>query len=764
MLFGSVIAASAFFGPESRPPHHFDLLDVKLDVTLDFKAEAVSGTVSHKLVTTAKNAVLAFDKGPMTIQSVKVAGKGTFKTESTGKNVFVRCTGVPSGTPLTVSIKYSAAPEAGIYFVPAERAYPSKGSLAYTQGEMEDNRYWFPTYDFPNDKATAELIARVPKGMSVLSNGKLLGTKTVRNQAVWHWKQDQPMSTYLISLVAGDYVAIPDGSFKGKPVQIWAPKGAEDAARTAFQGTDKLLEIYSKLTGVDYPWAKYAQSVVPEFMFGGMENLSCTTQTIGAIFPANAAETSSARGLNAHELAHQWFGDLITTPTWAHIWVNEGWATFLPHFVTRQLDGDSAYHIERFGTYEGCKGAAKEHPMVRSDYTVPMEMFDSNAYPGGATRMFMLMRQLGEPKFWSSTKTYLGEFGRKNVTTEQFFASYERTSSAKLQDFRKQWFYTKGYPNFKVTKASNGFSVRQTAAGFDVDLEYVIMNNEIVTRRGVLGGTSAEAVTVAVGAGETLVLDPGAWLLCDVSYPSDYKAADWERAWTLADNDAQRMRLIDRVSQDFRKAEFDRPRSGVLKGELLRRIQDDSFLLSVLETSKDAKLQLTALYGLSANKGSKNDALFEKLFQSIPNEEMKNAAFEKLLAVRNDVATAELGWSTTTWNLQTQTRALSWFAANDKDRARTMALKAVKEFAPGPVRMRAISVLGQVKDAAGSREVFNLLVSMAKGRPYAPMDQAINALADYGDKRAIPVIESRKNHSLHFARNTVEGALARLQR
>ncbi len=99
MLFGSVIAASAFFGPDTRPPHQFDLLDVKLDVTLDFKAEAVSGIVSHKLVTVAKDAVLAFDKGPMTIQSVSIVGKGKFKTESTAKNVFVRCTGVPNGTP-----------------------------------------------------------------------------------------------------------------------------------------------------------------------------------------------------------------------------------------------------------------------------------------------------------------------------------------------------------------------------------------------------------------------------------------------------------------------------------------------------------------------------------------------------------------------------------------------------------------------------------------------------------------------------------------
>lgn len=764
MLSGFALAASAFFSPDVRPPHQFDLLDVKLDVTLDFKGESVSGVVEHKLVTTAANPTLAFDKGPMTIQSVTVNTKGKINVQVTEKNVFVKCPGVAKGAPLTVTIKYSAAPEAGIYFVPAERAYPSKGSLAYTQGEMEDNRYWFPTYDFPNDKATAELIARVPKGMSVLSNGKLLGSKTVGNQAIWHWKQDQPMSTYLISLVAGEYVSIPDGNFKGKPVEIWAPKGAEDDARTAFRGTDKLIEIYSKLTGVDYPWAKYAQSVVPEFMFGGMENLSCTTQTIGAIFPANSAETNSSRGLNAHELAHQWFGDLITTPTWAHIWVNEGWATFMPHFATRQLDGDSAYQIERWGTYEGCKGSAKQNPMVRNDYTVPMEMFDGNAYPGGATRMFMLMHQLGEPKFWQSTKAYLNEYGRKNVTTEQFFAAYEKTASAKLDDFRKQWFYTKGYPNFKVTKSADGFSVKQTTPGFDVDVEYVVMNNELVTRRGTLGGTTDQAANVQVGTGETLVVDPGAWLLCDVEYPASYAKADWERAWTLADNDAQRMRLIDKLSQDFRKAEFERPRSLALKQQLIDRIRDDAYLANVVSGQADPKLRLAALQGLSTGKGAKHEDLIEKLFNSSPNEAVRNAAYDKLLAIRNDVATAELGWNTTTWNLSTKTRALNWFADHDKDRARMMALKAVREFAPGPVRSVAIGVLGRVRDKAGSNEVFDLLVSLAKGRAYVPMNQAIWALEMYGDKRAIPVIESRKNHSLHFARNTVQSALAALKR
>ncbi len=763
MLSPLALAVTAL-APEVRPPHQYDLQHVKLDVTLDFKREAIKGVVEHTLITTAKDATLAFDKGPMKIEKVQVDGKGSFAPETKSNHVIIKTKGVAKGATVKVRIAYSAEPEAGIYFVPKERAYPATTDLAYTQGEMEDNRYWFPVYDYPDDKASTELIARVPAGMSVLSNGKLVGTKTEGGNSVWHWKQSDPMATYLISLVAGKYKAVPDGTFKGKPIQIWAPEGAISDAITAFRGTDKLVSIYSMLTGIDYPWAKYAQSVVPEFMFGGMENLSCTTQTIGAIFPANTEGVMSSRGLNAHELAHQWFGDLITAKNWSHIWVNEGWATFMPHFVTRAMDGDSAYHIDRWGTYEGCKWSGKQNPMVRSDYTVPMEMFDGNAYPGGATRMFMLMKQLGETKFWSATKAYLAEYGYKNVTTEQFFESFAKTSNQKLDDFRKQWFYTKGIPSFSVAKVEGGYTVRQKTKGFDVDVEYVIMNNEQVTRRGVLGGTTSEAVKVPAGPDEILIVDPGAWVLCDISYPGTYKPNDFERAWTFADNDAQRMRLIDRVTMAFKKHEFEAPRSEALKQQLITRINDNNYLLDVVNSQAKPVIRASAFRTIFGGKGTAVESVVDNIFSTSTNEEMRNIAFDKLLMFRNDEATAQRGWEATTWNLSTKVAALNWFAANQPAKGREMALKAVREFAPGPVRMAAISALGRLKDANGSRDVFNLLIGLAKGRPYAPMDQAIGALADYGDKAAIPTLESREDHCLHFARGTVSSALARLKR
>jgi aminopeptidase N len=759
MLFSSLV----LLAPAVRPPHEYDLLNVKFDVRLDYKTESISGTVDNLLTTTKAKATLAFDKGPMKIESVTVTPKIPNSYKEKDGYIYVTLPKAAKGTKLTVSIKYKAVPEAGIYFVPQSRAFPALTDVAYTQGEMEDTRYWLPTYDFPDDKTTTEGIIRVPKDFSVLSNGRLVSSKIVGSESVWNWKQEKPMTTYLISVVAGRYTKVPDGKYKDIPVEIWAPAGTEGMATAAFAGTDKIVDLFSKLTGVDYPWAKYAQSMVPEFMFGGMENASCTTQTIGAIFPENSKGIESADGLNAHELAHQWFGDLITCRDWSHIWVNEGWATFMPHFFTREKQGQDAFHIDRMGTQSGAIYGAKMHPMVRNDYTVPMEMFDSNAYPGGASRMFMLFNLLGEQTFWKCCNRYLLDFGYKNVTTETFFESWSKTSGKNLDAFRKQWFYTKGVPNFVVERSGDTYKVSQRNKDFNVEVEYALFDGESLKRRGRLDLTETSEMTIDA-PGQILILDPGAWTMCDLSYSGINSPELWKSAYLNADNAGQKIRLLPKLREDqkFLKAEYEKA-SPALKKVLLDYIEDTDFALK-LTYDNDAGIANKALTRLYYKKTDAVIARLRDVIQFSANEAMKNTAYNVLLTTAGDESIAEMGWNMTTYDLGTRTAALNWYAQNNKDKAREISLKAVRDFAPGPVRMAAIRVLGQVKDKEGQREVFNLLVELAKARPYAPMDAAIGALATYGDKAAIPVIKSRQNHSLHFARNTIQSALARLNR
>jgi aminopeptidase N len=746
--------------PAPRLPHEYDLVHVKFNVKLDYKTESISGVVLNQVNTTKANANLVFDKGPMTIKKVTLDPKLPADISTKGNHVQVKLKKAPVGKTVKVSIEYSASPEAGLYFVPQSRAFPALTDVSYTQGEMEDTRYWLPTYDFPDDKATTEGIITVPKGFSVLSNGALKSATTKGDFTTFHWQQNKPMSTYLISVVTGRYTKIPDGKFKDIPVEIWAPAGTEGMAKAAFEGTDRIVALFSKLTGVDYPWAKYAQSFVPEFMFGGMENTSCTTQTINSLFPANSIETESADGLNAHELAHQWFGDLITCKDWSHIWVNEGWATLMPHFWTREQKGDDAYHLDRKSTYDGARWGAEQHPMVRNDYTIPMEMFDANAYPGGATRMFMLLHELGEEQFWKSCKRYLELMSYQNVTTEKFFDSWSKTSGKDLDSFRKTWFYTKGVPSYRVERNGKSVTVSQTNRSFKVPVEYIIADEEIVRRRGRI---TEQTEAFELEPGQVLVLDPGAWLLCDLSYPN-YKTDDWKIAFKHADNAAQKARLLPalRSDQDFLIQEFARS-SAPMQQHLVGYISNLPFLREQLSNGRDA-LKNSVLYRFrDTNAKSADDVkLIREVFDSTKSESTKNAAFDVLLALVNTEEIAELGWNTTTYDLQTQVSALNWYASKQPDKGREMALKAVKEFAPGPVRIAAISALGRVRDKEGSREVFNLLVQLAKGRPYAPFSAAVEALASYGDKAAIPVLESRRNHNLHFARNVIESALSRL--
>ena len=764
MVFSLVLGSSLLFTPAIRPPHEYDLQNVKFDIALDFKSESISGYVANKLITTTANATLAFDKGPMQIKSVTVEGATKVTTKITDTNIFVTLAGTKAGSAVTVTFHYTAAPEAGIYFVNGKRSYPATTDLAYTQGEMEDNRYWLPTYDYPDDKATSEGIIRVPKGMSVLSNGSLVSRKDSGNQTIWNWKMDQPMSTYLISLVAGKYTAVPDGEFKGKKVTIWTPTGVEDWGRAAFKGTDQQIAIYSKLTGVDYPWQKYAQSAVPEFMFGGMENASCTTQTINALFPMNSKGTESGEGLSAHELAHQWFGDLITCANWSHIWVNEGWATFMPHFATRERHGEDEYQIQRFGTSEGARGSAYGRPMVRYDYTVPMEMFDGNAYAGGATRMFMLMHKLGEPMFWKCCKAYLEQYGHKNVTTEQFMDSWSKTSGVNLYKFTKQWFYTKGVPKIKVSKVNDEFVIENMSKDFDLDAEIQWMGEDGVSHVNKVDLVAKNAVRLSAPGMKMVIVDPGAWLMCDIEYPT-YTDDQWVLAWKSAENAAQKMRLMPQVtrSKDSIEALYKWERSQPIKNQLIPHLSDNATLVTLLGSADDGIVRL-ALNRLNANGYPMEAEEANRIFSTTKNESLKTTAYQILLGLKNDQATADLGWKTMTYNFAVKNSALNWYAAHQPDKARSMALDAVINFAPGPIRMTSISVLGRVKDEPGSRAAFNVLIGLAKGRSYAPMSAAINALAEYGDKAAIPVIESRKNHSLHFGRGTVASALARLSR
>ena len=752
----------------SRDLHEYDLLDVKWDVDFSNGKSEIKGTVINKVKTTKDGALLVFDCAALKVQELLLNGSKT-KSIQSGDYLAVQCPpSIKSGTTVDVEIHYTGSPTAGIYFVPAERTFPAKTAVVFTQGEMIDNRYWLPTFDDPSDKATSEGTIHAPKGWKVLSNGKLIGTKEEKTQSIWHWKMDKPHSTYLISLVAGKYSIVPDGKWEGIEVSNWVPQGLESWIKSSFGGTDKIVAFYSKLTGVKYAWPKYAQSAVPEFMFGGMENVSCTTQTMGAVHHPSTHPIYDETGLVAHELAHQWFGDLITTPSWDSIWINEGWATFLPHFWTRQKSGEDSFNVERIGTYEAALQSSinTPRPMVWSGWSEPIDMFDGMAYPGGATRMMMLMHLVGEDRFWPAVTKYLEEYKFKNVDTKGFFKSFSKNLDMDLSQFEKQWFYTAGAPNLEVSKTAEGYQVVQKTPGFTVPIEYVVVGTDGSTQPGKAEISENTPLTVKAGPDQILILDPDAWLMASITYPKTYGNAEALLAFITAKSSAQKMRLIssgmiDLLYQKQLTPLIGSERNWQVVNALIGKSTDVDLLLELTKNS-DVRIVNVAAERLGTTSGdARVPKVLRDIFSTSKSDPLRLTAFKSLFSVTKDPKLIDEAWKTTSYDDLFRVTSLDWLEQTDRDKAREKCLAVLKSNEFTPIRNEAIRILGRIKDRPNEHVALDALMALTTPT-FSELSAWITAVADYGTKQALPKLRKLQSHSLHFVRNQAKGAVSQL--
>jgi aminopeptidase N len=743
--------------------HEYKLKNVQWDLTIDFQDAAINGVVDNSVIPTKDGATLLFDCRNLQVIEVDVDGqKATMETNGMVLSIHPQ-TPVTKDKLADVRIVYSGKPEAGIYFVPTKRAYPAHSDIVYTQGEMEDTRYWLPTYDYPDDKATVEGTIHVPAGWKVLSNGTLQGVSHDGARDTWHWKLDQPCSTYLISMVAGRYDEVPDGA-SPVPVSFWVPEGLDDWGKTAFGGTDKIVQFYGKLTGVTFPWPKYSQSAVADFMFGGMENVTCTTQTITALHPQSVEPNYNTLGLVEHELAHQWFGDLVTLKDWSHTWLNEGWATFLPHFYDREKLGQDAFDLGRLNDFEAGLAAhqyAPNRPMIWTGYHDAMEMFDNFAYPGGASRMFMLMHQVGEDKFWPAITDYLNTYKYKSATTEDFFNSMGKSLGTNFDEFRQQWFYTAAAPSLTVKKDGLSVVINQGKVPFHLPLDvWLIDNSGNVEKRHM--DLPAEATTEIPDVNGRLVLiDPEVWLMANISYDMNYQPSDWRQLYNVAPNYAEKARIIEEGFGSFNLSEkISLARSEQNVRMLMRivpQVPDEDYLLDMSD-HPDSRVVEAAAQAMAQIPNNRH--ILERLRQlwKSPNDRVKEAALSSLLALTQDPNLAEEAYQTDSYDEGCRSQALNWWADHQPDHAREVALDALTS-ATEPVKITAMHVLGRVKDLPGHKEVFNALAAFMSERSNGELRAAVGALADYGDPAAIPLLEKRKNHGLHFVRNEVRRAI-----
>ena len=431
----------------------FDLLHQRIAVSFDLQQHAVRGEVTTRLiVTAAPTDTVRLDASNLTIDGATDAlGNALRFTNDTSSVTVHLARRAMRGDTVTFTLRYHGNPERGMYFVP-------RRPTMWTQGEAIETPSWVPTYNAPNDKATWEILVTADTGMSVISNGRLVSvTKTADGrQQVWYWSQEKPASTYLYSIVAARFAVLKD-SWRGIPVEYWTSPDTVDATWRAFGETPAMIETYSRVLGVNFPWAKYDQAIIPDFTYGGMENVSATTQTDLALHDAAAEPEWSGRSLNAHELAHQWFGDLTTTATWAHAWINEGLTTYMESVHEEQSRGREAAQWNWINQQGQAMGADRnqERPLVFGEKagTDPIQIFFSgHVYPKGAQLAHQLRRLVGDSLFWAGMHRFLTDNAYKPVETADYAIAFEKTTGRDLDWFFDQWAYGIGYPKVTVAR------------------------------------------------------------------------------------------------------------------------------------------------------------------------------------------------------------------------------------------------------------------------------------------------------------------------
>ena len=313
----------------STPDRSVDILHSVIDIKLDFLSESVIGKVTHTFTPLGSSVSnLDLDAEDMVVRRVRLDGKDIpfFQSEEKLHMDLVRS--FNWSDTLNVIINYTAKPRTGLYFFKPDSSYPERRLQAWTQGEETDNHHWVPIYDYPNERATFECKLTVDKNLKAISNGELVSqTDNEDGTHTFHWRENFPMVSYLISFAVGDYVKVED-NYEDLPVNYWVYPENQQEAHRSFGKTPDMLDYFNKVTGIKYPFEKYDQVIVTDFMWGGMENITLTHNTDRTMHDSRAQPDHSSVGLVAHELAHQWYGDMITTRNWSHIWLNEWFATF----------------------------------------------------------------------------------------------------------------------------------------------------------------------------------------------------------------------------------------------------------------------------------------------------------------------------------------------------------------------------------------------------------------------------------------------------
>ena len=774
----------------------YDLQHSKIALKFDLDQKKVIGDVTHT-VSLIKDGTekIWFDSVGLTVQSVTV-NKTAAKFESKETKLIVPLPGAAkAGQKFDVEIKYEGKPTKGLYFILPDKDYPDRPKQIWTQGESEDTRYYLPTYDYPNDRLTTETILTVPATWVTVANGRLIGVTDAGNgNKTWTWRENVPSSTYLITVVAGEFDEVKE-TWRGIPVTYYAPKGRGDRLKVNYSRTPQMLEFFSKRLGVDYPWEKYSQAMVDDFVAGGMENSSATTNTSTSLTHEKLAHeyATGEDPLISHELGHQWFGDLVTCKDWGNIWLNEGFATFMERIwvehnfpkdqIEYELWSDAKDWMENANLY------AK--PIVRHDFDDSSE-FDGNAYNKGGWVLMMLRHQLGEDAFYAGVKHYLEVNRGKNVVTADLAKAIEEATHVNVDEFFSQWVYGAGAPKFDLSytyddaKHQVALKIKQTQKlEGRVGLFHIPTDVEITTAAGaktypVTVSKAEEAFQLPLDGAPLMVLfDKGGHVLKSAEFHKDKK--EWLYQARNATGLADRGDAVDALG----KLKDDNEAVAAL-GEVLKDDKAWGIRATAADTLGSTKNPAAAKLLLDALNGANEPWVRNRIVSALGNFKDNNEVIAKVTSIAKGDG-----------SFRAQASALQALGKLKAPNALETLQEAVKADSPDAfLRNAALRSMGELGDdkavptlrewtAAGKRidtrqAAISSLARLDKTNkeitqqiagylmePHFPVRMsAIFALGSRGDASAIPALEALlKSNDLSIEMEPmIKGQIARLKK
>ncbi|MGB5941454.1 MAG: M1 family metallopeptidase [Leeuwenhoekiella sp.] len=413
-----------------------DVQHIRARIDLDFEQEKVHGKLDVAFIILKDTDSVYLDAKNLDKYKVQFGGRD-LNTDYTGKHLVFK-KDFAAGQKYIVNIMYTATPDQALYFVNNEGS-----KQMWTQGQGKYTSNWLPSIDDTNDKIEFDLTVTAPAELKVVANGNLMETRVGAQKSTWVYNMDKPMSSYLVAIVAGDYRVWPDESFGGVKMEYYYYPKDSLKRHWTYRNTREIMDFLEGEIGVKYPWQNYKQVPVKDFLYAGMENTTATVFSDQFMVNRLGYIDRNYTSVDAHEMAHQWFGNLVTATSGEHHWLQEGFATYYALLAEGEIFGNDYYYEKLIESAEQLSSMSEKG---NGEALVSTGASSLTYYQKGAWALHMLREKMGNPAFQETVKTYLNTYAYDNASTEDFLEIAKQKSGTDLSSFADTWLYQKEFP------------------------------------------------------------------------------------------------------------------------------------------------------------------------------------------------------------------------------------------------------------------------------------------------------------------------------